>query len=125
MPSLAKLYVRNASQLLTDLIVSFKARRFRQEKEWRIVCRPNLALHSLDPEIERSGFKRLVTFGTTRYVELHTPAPSRGLVISGHPRSAVPFDSIYRRDGFRRDEDEQRSIRQMLTENDRPDIKLG
>jgi hypothetical protein len=125
MPSFTRLYAQNASQLLMDLIVSFKVRRFRREKEWRIVCRPNLALNSLDPDVERGGFKHLVKVGTARYVELHTPAPNRGPLISGHPPSAVPFDSIYRPDGFRRDEDEQRLIRQMLTENCRTDIQLG
>lgn len=125
MPSLARFCGRNASQLLMDLIVSFKARTYRREKEWRIVCRPILALNSLDPDFEQSSFKHLVKVGTTRYVERQTPSPNRSQVICGHPRSAIPFDSISRPDGFRRDDDEQRLIRQMLKENDRPDIKLG
>jgi len=107
-----------------DLIVSFKTPTFRPEKEWRIVCRPSLALNSLDPDFEQGSFKHLVKVGPTRYVELQTQAPNRGQVICGHPRSMIPFRSIYRPDGFRRDDDEQRHIRQMLTENDCPDIKL-
>jgi hypothetical protein len=108
-----------------DLIVSFKTVKFRREKEWRIVCRPSLSLNSLAPDFEQESFKHLVNVGAKRYVELQTPAPDRGQVICAHPRLAIPFDSIYRTDGFRHDDDEQRHIRQMLTENDRPGVKLG
>jgi hypothetical protein len=125
MPWGAKFCARNASQLLMDLIVSFKTRTFRREKEWRIVCRPVLALNSLDPDFEQRSFEHLVRAGTMRYVELQTPAPNRGQVICGCPRLAIPFDSIYRSDGFRHDDDEKHRITQMLAEHDRPDIKLG
>lgn len=99
--------------------------KFHQEKEWRIVCRPSLALNSLDFDFERGNFKHLVKIGPMRYVELQTPAANRGQIIYAHPRSAIPFRSIYRPDGFRRDNDERRRIGQMLAENDGADVKLG
>jgi hypothetical protein len=108
-----------------DLVASFKVSRFRREKEWRIVCRPNLSLNSSAPDLERDRFKHMVKGDRKHYVELHTPAPDRGQIIGGHPRLAVPFCSIRRQDGFQRDDDELRRIRQMLEDNDRSDIKLG
>jgi len=126
----AQFYARNASQLLMDLIVSFKAYEHRGDKEWRIVCRPSLSPSSLAPDIEQDSFKHLVNeplakVGGKRYVELQTPVPDAGGVISAHPTPAIPFGSIRRPDGFRHDDDERRSIRQMLEENDRTDITLG
>jgi hypothetical protein len=123
--SIARFCARNASQLLMDLVASFKASRFRREKEWRIVCRPNLSLNSSAPDLERDRFKHMVKGDRKHYVELHTQAPDRGQIIGGHPRLAVPFCSIRRQDGFLRDDDELRRIRQMLEDNGRSDIKLG
>ena len=51
-----------------DLVASFKERRFRQEKEWRIVCRPNLSLNTSAPGFERDNFKHLVKGDYKRYV---------------------------------------------------------
>jgi hypothetical protein len=124
MESMAQFCARNASQLLMDLVASFKARQFRREKEWRIVCRPNLSLNTSAPGLERDNFQHLVKGDHKHYVELQTPVPDRGQIIGGHPRSAVPFCSIRRPDGFRSDDDELRRIRRMLEENDRRDIKL-
>jgi len=107
-----------------DLVASFKASRFRREKEWRIVCRPNLSLNFSAPDLERDRFKHMVKADRKHYVELHTPTPDRGQ-IGGHLRSAVPFCSIRRQDGFQCDDDDLRRIRQMLEENGRSDIKLG
>jgi hypothetical protein len=125
MESIAKFCARNASQLLMDLVASFKASRFRREKEWRIVCRPNLSLNTSAPGLERDNFKHLVKGDRKHYVELQTPAPDRGRIIGGPRIAPVPFCSIRRPDGFRSDDDELRRIRQMLEENDCRDIKLG
>jgi hypothetical protein len=65
---MAQFCARNASQLLMDLVASFKERRFRQEKEWRIVCRPNLSLNTSAPGFERDNFKHLVKGDYKRYV---------------------------------------------------------
>jgi len=124
MESIAQFCARNASQLLMDLIASFKASRFRREKEWRIVCRPNLSLNTSAPGLERDNFKHLVKGDRKHYVELHIPVPNHGQIIGAPGISSVPFCSIRRPDGFRSDDDESRRIRQMLEENDRRDIKL-
>ncbi len=123
--SLARFCAQNASQLLMDLVASFKASRFRREKEWRIVCRPCLALNSSAPGLERERFRHLIKGDHKHCVELQTPAPARGLIMSARSGSAVPFCSIYRPDGFRSHDDEFLRIRKMLEENDRRDIKLG
>jgi hypothetical protein len=125
MESIAKFCARNASQLLMDLVASFKASRFRCEKEWRIVCRPNLSLNTSAPGLERDSFKHMVKGDRKHYVELQVPAPDRRQIIGGPRVSLVPFCSIRRPDGFRSDDDELRRIRRMLEENDRRDIKLG
>jgi hypothetical protein len=108
-----------------DLVASFKASRFRREKEWRIVCRPSLALNSSAPGLERERFQHFIKGDHKHHVELQTPAPARGTIISGHTRSAVPFCSIYRPDDFRNHDEEFLRIRKMLEENDRRDIKLA
>ena len=82
-------------------------------------------LNSLDPDSERDNFKHLVRLGPMRYVELQTLAPNRGQVIHAHPSLAIPFRSIHRPDGFRRDDDERRRIEQMLAEIDGANVKLG
>jgi hypothetical protein len=124
MESMAKFCARNASQLLMDLVASFKASRFRSEQEWRIVCRPSLALNTSAPGLERDAFKHLVKGDRKHYVELHAPAPDRGHIIGGPRSLTVPFCSIRRPDRFRSEDDELRHIRKMLEENDRRDIKL-
>jgi hypothetical protein len=108
-----------------DLIVCLKAARFCREKEWRIVCRPNLSLNTSAPGLERDRFKHLVKGDHKHYVELQTTTPDRGQIIGTHPTPAVPFCTIRRRDGFKRDDDELRHIRHMLEDYDRSDIKLG
>jgi hypothetical protein len=114
--SIAQFHTRNSAQLLMDLIVSFKAENFRREKEWRIVCRPHLALNNSAPDLAQDNFQHLIK---ENHVELQTPEPSRGEVICAHPRSAVPFSSINRPAGFRSDDHERRRVLQMLEENNR------
>ena len=121
--SLAQFHARNASQLLMDLIVSFKAENFRRDKEWRIVCRPHLALNTSAPDLEQDNFKHLVK--ENNHVELQTSEPLGGEVICAHPRSAIPFSSIDRPAGFRSDDDERRRVLQMLEENGRVGMLQG
>jgi hypothetical protein len=111
--SFAKLYARSAAQLLMEIIVSFKEQRFSPEDEWRIVCRPNLALNSTAPSTEDEIFRPLIRGDASKYAELQTPIASPG-VIYAHPRSGVPFCSIHRADRFIRYDDEHRRICQML-----------
>jgi hypothetical protein len=116
---IANFHARNASQLLMDLIASFKNVTFRRDKEWRVVCRPHLALNTAAPDLEQDNFRHLVK--ENNYVELQTSdPPDRGEVICAHSRSAIPFSSINRPTGFRSDDDERRRVLQMLEENGRP-----
>jgi hypothetical protein len=126
MESIAQFCARNASQLLIDLVASFKTGGYHREKEWRIICRPSLSLNSSAPGLERNRFKHLVKGDHKKhYVELQTPVPDRGQIIGSHPGSSVPFCSIYRSDGFRNDDEELRHVRQMLEGNEGCDIRLG
>jgi len=62
---------RIASELLIDLIVSFKRPEYAADAEWRLVVRPNLALCSSAPASEDEAFELLVRAEKLkRYVEL-------------------------------------------------------
>jgi hypothetical protein len=82
------------SELALDLLVSFKAEKYRRELEWRMVLRPSQDIPGSDRSSPDQAFNAMVVTGDNgkRYVELFVEGPPSGLVPSGRP--PVPFDMV-------------------------------
>jgi hypothetical protein len=112
---------RNAAELLLDLIVSFKRRRYALDREWRLVVRPNSALCSSAPDIADANFDVMVKRASKRYVELFVKveySPFRPML-----RPPIPFSGIIR-SPFLRERVTQAEIQSALDEHDRQDIHV-
>lgn len=118
--SMIRFLARNASELLLDIIVSFKKAEFWRDEEWRLVVRPNSALSSSAPDMADSNFDILVKRETKEYVELQIvrpPMPFQNLAL----RSPVPFAAVVQ-SPFLNDSRELNIIERALSKNYRPDI---
>jgi hypothetical protein len=120
--SIAKRCAEDCSNILMDIIACFKSDDFRREDEWRIVCRPNLALNSSDPEFSRESFARLIKPGRKQFIELSSN--SVGTSLSGYQTARIPFFSVHRSDRFQKHDAEFFSIKRMLDDNDGGEIHL-
>jgi hypothetical protein len=120
-PWIADAVARDASQLLFDLVISFKNKKFRNEREWRIVCRPKLNPASSAPAMADENFNHLIRTGEKRFIELTTPAKSDWPSILLRP--AVPFSSVQQRP-HTNDMKALAEIREMLNQNGRQDIPV-
>ena len=121
--SVARIHARMASQSLMDIISCFKGSDFRQDAEWRIVCRPRFSAAGSAPDLDDEGFRPLIKSGDKRHVELRVQ--EQGEILVAFPRSVIPFSLIDGPDDSRRRDSDQQRIRQMLQENGRSDIELG
>ena len=124
MESTAAMVARNVSELLLDLIVSFKRRYYALEQEWRLVVRPDATPFSSAPEMADENFDVMVkTDAKTfkRYVELSAPYSNKIFGVPSPP--PVPFTSVIE-SPFLRSRAERESIRRSLEENGRPDIAI-
>jgi hypothetical protein len=122
--SIVKSCALDASQLLMDIVASFKQDDFRKEQEWRIVCRPGLSLASSDRVRADEDFRALICGGRgKRHVELRAGSSGSGLGTPTVPQ--IPFRVIRRADRFQTEDDEKLRIVEMLESNDRLDIELG
>jgi hypothetical protein len=111
---------RNASELLLDIIVSFKKAEFWRDEEWRLVVRPNSALTSSAPDITDRNFDILIRRETREYVDLQIIRPImpfQNLAL----RSPVPFTAVIQ-SPFRDDSTELNVIEGVLNKNGRSDI---
>ena len=120
-PWLAKSMARDLSQLLFDLVISFKNKKFQSEREWRIVCRPKLALTSTAPSMADENFVHRIRPGTKKFIELTTPSKSDWPSIVLRP--IVPFFSVMQGNSVKNGQ-ALIEITKMLIENGRPDISV-
>ena len=119
---IAKRCAEDCSSILMDIIACFKSDAFRREDEWRIVCRPNLALNSSDPEFHRESFTRLIKPGRKQFIELSSNRVSTSL--NGYQIARIPFFSVHRVDRFQKHDAEFSRIKRMLDDNDGSEIHL-
>lgn len=120
--SMIRFLARNASELLLDIIVSFKKAEFWRDEEWRLVLRPNSALSSSAPDMADRNFDILVRREAKEYVELQIvrpPLPFQNLSL----RSPVPFAAVVQ-SPFQTDSRELNIIERALSKNYRPDISV-
>ncbi|MGB9119959.1 MAG: hypothetical protein WCE73_05015 [Candidatus Angelobacter sp.] len=120
--SMIRFLARNASELLLDIIVSFKKAEFWRDEEWRLVVRPNSALSSSAPDMADRNFDILVKRETKEYVELQIIRPPM-LFQSVAMRSPVPFAAVVQ-SPFRNDSRELNIIERVLNKNYRADISV-
>jgi hypothetical protein len=95
---LAKYCARNAAQLLLSIAVAFKKANYSREKEWRLVCCPNLALNSSAPDIADHNFAVCIKADPRRHVALRT-------------QSGIQFVEVHQSPLHRNPEDRSKSMR--------------
>jgi hypothetical protein len=120
--SMIRFLARNASELLLDIIVSFKKAEFWRDEEWRLVVRPNSALSSSAPDMADRNFDILVRRETREYVELQIirlPMLFQNLAL----RSPIPFVAVVQ-SPFLNDSSELNIIERVLNKNCRTDISV-
>ena len=122
--SAVAMHARTAAQCLMDIVASFKASNFSNDREWRIVCHPKSSLASTAPDLDDANFNSQIKTHSDgkRYIELSVRP--QGRIFSAFPRAVVPFSKIYvPQDVYSRD-DERLAIMQMLEANGRSDIPV-
>lgn len=84
----------SVSELVLDILVSFKSEEYKKELEWRLVVRPKQELCGSDRLSPDQGFNVVIMTGDNgkKYIELFVPPPTDLFMPSA--RSAAPFDSI-------------------------------
>ncbi len=77
---------RNAAQLLLSIAVGFKRKDYKHEKEWRLVCCPNLSLNNSAPKMADDNFKLCIEPDPRRHVVLRAQSGIPFLKVSQSPR---------------------------------------
>ena len=101
--SVIGIVARAASELLIDLIVSFKRLRYMFEREWRLVVRPNPDLLTSAPGLVDKNFQVGIKKEAKGYVELWVPVQSNPLAPMSRP--SVPFAEVIQSPFIRRPAD--------------------
>ena len=122
--SFVDITAKATAELLLDLIVAFKERKYLSEKEWRLVVRPATPMFSTAPDFEDARFDGRVKESERRYVELQLALDWPRNVIGGGLRTPpVPFTAVAQSPHSGSPSDLE-SIRNILVECDRPDIPV-
>ena len=125
MNTIADMIARDASELLLDLVVSFKRSAYAKDEEWRLVIRPGEVLASSAPTAADHKFDLIVRSETTanktrRFVELYLPKQTFSSVAP--MSSPIPFCAIHI-NPFKSSAD-AKDIRVVLDENGGVNIPL-
>jgi hypothetical protein len=110
---------RNAAQLLLSIAVGFKRRSFEGEREWRIVCAPQLGSNNSAPRSIDDYFSSNIIRAPRRHLRLriHERTP----LFSSTVNSPIPFLD-WSCNPNRRDQGEIEKINNSLRASDRDDI---
>jgi hypothetical protein len=116
---MAKDCARNAAQVLLTIAAGFKNKRYKDDKEWRLVYCPNLALNNSAPDTYDMYFKSAIRELPRRHIELRIESE---MMLFYALRPQIPFIDI-RQSPFHNSVEERARIEEVLLENSRSDIK--
>jgi hypothetical protein len=124
--SVLDLVIRDTAELLLDLIVSFKRRRYILDQEWRLIIRPGEVVGSSAPAVTDSNFDLIVKREvrgnkSKRYVEVFLPRQTFPPLLSS--MSPIPFTAVYQ-SPFSKSSADFQAIRLTLNENGGADIPI-
>lgn len=75
MEIMANSAARDVAQLLLRIAVSFKNKRFQDDREWRLIFCPNLAVANSAPAMADEDFAVCIKAGKVRHIELQLWSP--------------------------------------------------
>lgn len=91
---LHKPVVRDAANCLLLLTACFKRKIYQQDREWRLLFMPNLALGSSAPSMSDEAFAVAIKLEPIRHIALRRKPPNGGPFGTPILRQALPFDEI-------------------------------
>jgi hypothetical protein len=88
---------RDLGQCLLTLVASFKRKKFRRDREWRLVFCPSLSLSNSAPDLVDERFSSLIESQRRRHVSLRREAtfpPRDGETWPPALDNLVPYDDV-------------------------------
>ena len=88
---------RDLGQCLLTIVASFKRRKFRRDREWRLIFSPTISLSYSDPNIIDARFNSLIESEPVRHVSLQREnefPPKNGTIWPFSYEKLEPYDDI-------------------------------